>query len=212
MNEADTRANHIDPALKAAGWGVAEGSVIRGESAISPGRIEGHGKRGKLLTADDVLWYRNTKLAVVEAKAWDQELTEGVAQAKNYAGELTVRFTYATNGRGIYSIDMETGEGLAEKGFGHEQLTEMQRIIDAEKSDLFDVLDHVAWTLPPLTREERAAKAKVAISTRFKSKGRVFLDFVLAHDVDVAVEELDQEKLTPLLLRGHCNALPLALH
>jgi type I restriction enzyme R subunit len=110
MNEAETRAEHIDPALKAAGWGVVEGSRIRREYPISPGRIEGHGKRGKPLIADYILEYRNTKLAVNEAKAWDEELTEGVAQAKNYAGKLAVRYTYATNGRGIYAIDMETGK------------------------------------------------------------------------------------------------------
>jgi len=52
MNEAETRAEHIDPALKAAGWGMVEGSRIRREYLISPGRIEGHGKRGKPLTAD----------------------------------------------------------------------------------------------------------------------------------------------------------------
>ena len=110
MNEAETRAEHIDPALKAAGWGVVEGSRIRREYAISPGRIEGHGRpRGKPLTADYVLEYRNTKLGVVEAKARDEELTEGVGQAKNYAGKLAVRFTYATNGHGIYAIDMQTG-------------------------------------------------------------------------------------------------------
>ena len=110
MNEAETRAEHIDPALKAAGWGVVEGSRIRREYPITLGRIEGHGKRGKALTADYVLEYRNTKLAVSEAKAWDQELTEGVAQAKNYAGKLAVRYAYATNGQGIYRIDMQTGE------------------------------------------------------------------------------------------------------
>ena len=110
MNEAETRAEHIDPALKAAGWGVVEGSRIRREYPISPGRIEGHGKRGKALTADYVLEYRNTKLAVNEAKAWDEELTKGVAQAKNYAGKLAVRYTYATNGQGIYAIDMLTGK------------------------------------------------------------------------------------------------------
>ena len=110
MNEAETRAEHIDPALKAAGWGVVEGSRIRREYPITLGRIEGHGKRGKALTADYVLEYRNTKLAVNEAKAWNEELTEGVAQAKNYAGKLAVRFAYATNGQGIYRIDMQTGE------------------------------------------------------------------------------------------------------
>jgi type I restriction enzyme R subunit len=46
--------------------------------------------------------YRNHKLAVVEAKSWDEELTEGVGQAKSYAGKMTIRFAYATNGRGIY--------------------------------------------------------------------------------------------------------------
>ena len=109
MNEAETRAEYIDPALAAAGWGVVEGSRIRREYAIAPGRIEGHGRRGKPLTADYVLEYRNRKLAVVEAKAWDEEVSEGVAQAKNYAGKLAVRFTYSTNGQGIYGIDMETG-------------------------------------------------------------------------------------------------------
>ncbi len=57
-----------------------------------------------------MLEYRNRKLAVVEAKAWDEALTEGVAQAKNYAGKLAIRYTYATNGQGIYGIDMETGK------------------------------------------------------------------------------------------------------
>ena len=109
MNEAETRAEHIDPALKAAGWGVVEGSRIRREYPIAPGRIEGKGRRGKSLTADYVLEYRNTKLAVIEAKAWEKPLTEGVGQAKDYATKLAVRFTYATNGQGIYAIDMHSG-------------------------------------------------------------------------------------------------------
>jgi type I restriction enzyme R subunit len=109
MNEAETRAEHIDPALKAAGWGVVEGSRILREYPITPGRIEGLGRRGKPLIADYVLVYRNTKLAVIEAKAWVVALTEGVAQAKNYAGKLAIRFAYASNGQGLYGIDMETG-------------------------------------------------------------------------------------------------------
>ena len=109
MNEAETRAEYIDPALTAAGWGVVEGSRIRREFPITPGRLEGGGRRAKPLSADYVLIYRNTKLAVVEAKAWDEELTEGVGQAKDYAGKLAIRFTYATNGQGIYGIDMEEG-------------------------------------------------------------------------------------------------------
>ncbi|MCE5333113.1 MAG: DEAD/DEAH box helicase family protein [Desulfobacteraceae bacterium] len=109
MNEAETRAEHIDPALKQAGWGVVEGSRILREYPITLGRIEGFGRRGKPLSADYVLVFRNHKLAVIEAKAWDKPLTEGVGQAKNYAGKLHIRYTYSTNGQGIYGIDMQTG-------------------------------------------------------------------------------------------------------
>ena len=98
-------------------------------------------------------------------------------------------------------------QGLAEAGFGGDQLAEMQKIIDAEKSDLFDVLAHVAYALPPLTREERAATAKVQISTHFNTKQQAFLGFVLSQYVKVGVQELDQEKLAPLLRLKYHNAI-----
>ncbi|HEY1950030.1 MAG TPA: DEAD/DEAH box helicase family protein [Bryobacteraceae bacterium] len=109
MNEAETRAEHIDPALKAAGWGVLEGSRLAREYPITRGRIEGFGRRGKALIADYILIYRNTKLAVIEAKAWDQLLTEGLAQAKDYAAKLAIRYAYSTNGQSLYAADMQQG-------------------------------------------------------------------------------------------------------
>jgi type I restriction enzyme, R subunit len=115
MNEAETRAELIDPALKAAGWGVVEGSRIRRE-VITLGRLQGAGKRSKQDIADYVLVYRGQKLAVIEAKRRDLPDTEGVAQAKRYAKMLQTRFTYSTNGDGIYQIDMEIGkEGYVNK-------------------------------------------------------------------------------------------------
>jgi type I restriction enzyme, R subunit len=98
-------------------------------------------------------------------------------------------------------------QGLAEKGFGAEQMAEMQRIIDAESSDLFDVLAHVAYAFAPLTREERAARAKLEINAHFNSKQQAFLDFVLAQYVKVGVEELAQEKLSPLLKLKYHDAI-----
>ncbi len=109
MNEAETRAEHIDPALKAAGWGVVAGSYVKREH-ITLGRLQGGGKRSKQEIADYVLIYKNHKLAVIEAKAWDKPYTEGVAQAKTYAQKLNSRFAYATNGQRIYGIDMHTGK------------------------------------------------------------------------------------------------------
>lgn len=108
MNEAETRAELIDPALAAAGWGVVDGSRTRRE-VIAPGRLIGSGKRSTPKAADYVLVYRNTKLASVEAKAVTKGVGEGVGQAKDYAERLQTRFAYATNGKSIYRIDMVTG-------------------------------------------------------------------------------------------------------
>ena len=110
MNEAETRAELIDPALKAVGWGVVEGSRIQREYPINQGRLQGAGQRSKRDIADYVLTYRNRKLAVIEAKRRGLPDTEGVAQAKKYAEKLDIRYTYSTNGDGIYQIDMETGQ------------------------------------------------------------------------------------------------------
>ncbi|NNM78897.1 MAG: DEAD/DEAH box helicase family protein [Gallionella sp.] len=109
MNEAETRAEHIDPALRAAGWGVVEGSKVMREYRITEGRLQGAGQRSKPEIADYVLVYRNHKLAVVEAKRCDLPYTEGLAQAKQYAGKIGSRFTYATNGQRIYGVDMQSG-------------------------------------------------------------------------------------------------------
>ncbi len=115
MNEAETRAELIDPALAAAGWG-AEGDSRTRREVIAPGRLMGSGKRAKAKSADYVLVYRNTKLAAVEAKRVGLDVGEGVGQAKDYAERLQTRFAYATNGRAIYRIDMHTGaEGLVDR-------------------------------------------------------------------------------------------------
>jgi type I restriction enzyme R subunit len=112
MNEAETRAELIDPALAAAGWGVVGDSRTRRE-VIAPGRLTGSGKRSTAKAVDYVLVYRNTKLASVEAKAASKPVGEGVGQAKDYAERLQTRFAYAANGKAIYRIDMQTGqEGL----------------------------------------------------------------------------------------------------
>jgi type I restriction enzyme R subunit len=73
-------------------------------------------------------------------------------------------------------------------------------IINAENSDLFDVLAYAAFALHPETRAHRAAQAKSEIHIHFNDKQEAFLDFVLAQYVKEGVEELDQEKLSPLLM------------
>ena len=106
MNESETRAELIDPALRAAGWGVVAGSRVLREFKITQGRLIGAGRRTNPDTADYILVYQNRKLAVIEAKREDLSEAEGVAQAKHYAGKMTVRFAYATNGHKIYRMDL----------------------------------------------------------------------------------------------------------
>ena len=110
MNESETRAELIDPKLKACGWGVIEDSKILREYNITAGKIQTGGGRSKKLTADYVLVYKGIKLAIVEAKSADLEVGEGVAQAKQYAEKLQLQTTYSTNGKEIYSICLKTGE------------------------------------------------------------------------------------------------------
>lgn len=110
MNEAETRAELIDPKLKACGWGVVEGSKILREYHITQGKIQTGGGRGKKEIADYVLVYKGIKLAIVEAKSDELEVGEGVMQAKKYAQKLQLETTYSTNGKAIYQICIKSGE------------------------------------------------------------------------------------------------------
>jgi type I restriction enzyme R subunit len=98
--------------------------------------------------------------------------------------------------------------GLDEKGFGRDALVQMQQAIDAENSDIFDVLAYVAYLRAPLTRQERATMARTRIDKQDWSYRQLeFLDFVLQHYVHSGVDELALEKLSPLLrLKYHAIA------
>ena len=107
MNEAQTRHNKIDPKLQAAGWGIVPGSNILVEQSayIAPGRITTTGHKNPK-KADYILEYKGIKLAVIEAKSDEKDVSEGVKQAKEYAEALKIRYTYSTNGNEIWFIDM----------------------------------------------------------------------------------------------------------
>ncbi|MGG5812370.1 type I restriction-modification enzyme R subunit C-terminal domain-containing protein, partial [Falsiroseomonas sp. CW058] len=90
-------------------------------------------------------------------------------------------------------------EGLSDKGYGGEQLREIERMIGAQKSDLFDVLAYIAFALAPITRQERVEQRRPIIAAQYDPKLQTFLDFVLAQYVKDGVGELDQAKLPHLL-------------
>ena len=108
MDESTTRRKKIDPALYAVGWEqVPESQILNEQRAylIAPGRVEKlkarHPKK-----VDYILEYKGIKLAVIEAKSDETDVSVGVPQAKQYAQMLQIRYTYSTNGDRIYFIDM----------------------------------------------------------------------------------------------------------
>lgn len=117
MNEAETRAELIDPKLKDCGWGMVEGSKVLREYRITEGKIQSGGGRGRKIIADYILVHKGIKLAVIEAKSDELEVGEGVMQAKQYAEKLQLETTYSTNGKAIYQICMKTGEEGLVAGF-----------------------------------------------------------------------------------------------
>jgi len=141
MNEAETRAEYIDPLLAQAGWGSVEDSRVLREHHITEGRIQVGGTRGKKEIADYILVYKNQKLAVIEAKALDLNVSEGVAQAKAYAQKLSIRYTYATNGRDIYAIDMDKAkEGSVDHFPTPIELWDMTHAVKNDWQDKFDAI------------------------------------------------------------------------
>ena len=124
---------------------------------------------------------------------------------ENLFGELPNFFKSEEELRKIWSnpITRKTLlEKLDEAGFGKDELATLQQLINAEKSDLFDVLEYVFDSdFKPITREERASRAKATIFALLNAKQKEFIEFVLSKYIEAGVTELDQEKLPILLER-----------
>ena len=141
MNEAETRAELIDPKLTASGWGVVEGSKVLREYHITAGKIQTGGTRAKPMIADYILVYKNRKIGVIEAKSLSQEVGEGVAQAKTYAEKLQIDTTYASNGKEIYEISMTSGcEGLVTSFPTPDELWQLTFSDQNDWKDRFDAI------------------------------------------------------------------------
>ena len=88
---------------------------------------------------------------------------------------------------------------LAEAGYGMNELKTLQQLINAENSDIFDVLEYISFAIKPISREQRVARAQFDIFKSLDNNQKEFLEFVLSKYVETGIEELDQEKLPDLL-------------
>jgi len=176
MNEADTRAELIDPQLRAAGWVSGGDVLVQREYNINAGEIKAGGIRAGQLKADYVLSYKNRKLAIVEAKSDELEVGEGVAQAKIYAQKLNLRFTFAANGNEIYQIDMEGSEGDVQSFPSPEELWKKTFGVGNQWQDNFDAVpfeDQNGAKQPRYYQELAVNKAMEAIAA---GKDRILLN------------------------------------
>lgn len=108
LTESDTRAKLIDPQIKASDW--LESNIVR-EYYFTDGRKLIGGKRGKQYFVDYLLTYKNTNLAIIEAKAENRDPLDGLQQSINYAEKLRIDYVYATNGHKIYEHSLKGGRG-----------------------------------------------------------------------------------------------------
>ncbi len=176
MNEAETRAELIDPVLLQCGWGqTAETKVFR-EYQITNGKIQTGGRRSKPLKADYILSYKNVKLAVIEAKSDELPVGEGVAQAKAYADKLKIDYTYVANGREIYQICMKNGrEGLVRTFPSPDELWAMVHEEGNQWRDAFNEIpfEDISGTKPPRFYQEIAVNR--ALDAVSENKSRILL-------------------------------------
>jgi len=172
VNEAETRAELIDPQLLKAGWGVVEGSKVLRERHITKGKIQAGG-RGKPLITDYILVYKNRRLAVVEAKSNELPVGEGVGQAKNYAEKLKLNFTYSTNGKEIYQINMSTGaEGLVTQFPTPDELWDKTFSAPTEWEEKFNPVpfEDISGTKPPYYFQEIAVNHTLEAIAEYKNR------------------------------------------
>ncbi|MCF6309454.1 MAG: DEAD/DEAH box helicase family protein [Sulfurimonas sp.] len=179
MNEAETRAELIDPKLRECGWGVVEDSKIlreRDVCRITDGRIQVGGGRTKALIADYILVYKGVKLAVVEAKSEKIDVAEGVAQAKLYAQKLSLDTTYSTNGKEIYSICMKTGkEGLVSSYLSPDELWKKTYSEQNEWRDKFSSVPYESKSGTWQPRYYQEIAVKNALEAVAQNKNRILL-------------------------------------
>lgn len=190
-SEADTRANYIDPALRAADW--QPGNIIR-EHYFTDGRKMAGGVRGRRCFVDYLLHKDNRYLAIVEAKKESEHPTKGLQQAIDYANKLRVRFVHSSNGKQTYEFDLETGKGDYIEFYPTP--AELEKRYAGETTDLSQELRnipfHLEGAMQPRYYQELAVHAATDAVGQGKSRilltlatgtGKTFIAFQIVHKV-----------------------------
>lgn len=199
-SEADTRANYIDPALKAADWSPHQ--IIR-EHTFTDGRKMAGNARGRRCYVDYLLHKDNRYLAIIEAKRESEHPTKGLQQAIDYAKKLKVRFVYASNGKQTYAFDLDTGQGEYIEFYPTpEQLEQRYAGINSDiGQQLRNVPFHLEGAMQPRYYQELAVHAATdaigqgaqrVLLTLATGTGKTFIAFQIVHKLFQARWSCDQ--------------------
>ena len=104
--------------------------------------------------------------------------------------------------RAIWSVPSTRAQllkQLEDAGFPTSELVSIQELIDAQNSDLFDVLEFVKYALKPVTRKARALVSRSIMETAIEAKQLEFVDFLVSQYIESGVGELEEGKLETLL-------------
>lgn len=171
-SESDTRSKLIDPSIKDSGW--LESNIVR-EYYFTDGRKLIGGKRGKRYFVDYMLTYKNTNLAIIEAKSESKDPLDGLQQSINYAQRLKIDFVYTTNGHKIYEHSLLEGKGQFIENYPtpDELFERKYGKVTPKAKDVITHPFHIEGTMKPRFYQQIAVQK--SIETIADGKDRVLL-------------------------------------
>ncbi|MFU8973213.1 EcoAI/FtnUII family type I restriction enzme subunit R [Chryseobacterium wangxinyae] len=207
-SEHDTRAKFIDPQLRLSEWD--EAYIIR-EHYFTDGRKLSGNKRGERLFVDYLLKYKNVPLAIIEAKRYNKQPTEGLQQAIDYAQKLKIDFVYSSNGKQIYEFCISKGKGDFIRNYPTPE--EMYNRIFTQKNSVKEKLLSIPFYLtgdfkPRYYQEIAVNKVIEAIAedkkrillTLATGTGKTFISFQIAYKLFTARWNVDKVERRPKIL------------
>lgn len=207
-SESDTRVKLIDPKIKESSW--SENNIVR-EYYFTDGRKLIGNKRGKRYFVDYLLTYKNTNLAIIEAKAQSKDPLDGLQQSINYAQKLKIDFVYATNGDKIYEHSLIEGNGrwidsyptpdeLFNKKFGQ---------IDTKKEQTITCPFHIEGNMKPRFYQQIAVQKSIEVIASGKDRilltlatgtGKTYISFQIVYRLFASKWSKDGSDRRPKIL------------
>jgi len=207
-SESDTRSKLIDPSIKDSGW--LESNIVR-EYYFTDGRKLIGGKRGKRYFVDYLLTYKNTNLAIIEAKAESKDPLDGLQQSINYAQRLKIDFVYATNGHKIYEHSLIEGKGSFIENYPTpDKLFERKYGKQTPKAkDIITHPFHIEGTMKPRFYQQIAVQKTIEAITDEKDRvlltlatgtGKTYIAFQIAYRLFQSKWNRDNSDRRPKIL------------